>query len=195
MEDVDSPSSESESSDDSSCSDEGSEDHRSSESEDDDEVSHGESAEFESIGSLRPGGSCDRDGPDNRYSPAFLLPLIKQNRDLTRALLYAKLYTEKTCRQTDRPPWSFALHLASKAVRFWKTFISGARNAIDVSYPLSMICAELQWDRIPTLDLPAAKVELNQAQKDLQECRAHAAENRQQFLSDMVDAALQSESC
>jgi hypothetical protein len=76
MEDVDSPSSESESSDDGSRSDEGSEDDQSSESEDDDEGSHGESAEFESIGSLRPGGIWDRDGPDNRYSPAFLLPLI-----------------------------------------------------------------------------------------------------------------------
>jgi hypothetical protein len=75
MEDVDSPSSESESSDDSSRSNEGSEDNRSSESEDDDEVSHGKSAESGSIGSLRPGGSWDRDGPDNRYSPAFLLPL------------------------------------------------------------------------------------------------------------------------
>lgn len=73
MEDVDSPSSESGSSDDGSHN---SEDDRSSESEDDDEVSHSESAEFESIGSLRPGGSWDRDGPDNRYSPAFLLPLI-----------------------------------------------------------------------------------------------------------------------
>lgn len=73
MEDVDSPSSENDSSDDGSRN---SEDDQSSESEDDDEVSHGESAEFESIGSLRPGGSWDRDGPDNRYSPAFLLPLI-----------------------------------------------------------------------------------------------------------------------
>jgi uncharacterized membrane-anchored protein YhcB (DUF1043 family) len=117
--------------------------------------------------------------------PKLIIASNRIDRDLTRALLYA----EKTCRQPDRPPWSVALHLASKAVRFWKTFISGARNATDVSYPLSMICADLQWDTIPTLDLPAAKVELNQAQKDLQECRAHAAENRQQFLSDMADSA------
>jgi hypothetical protein len=54
---------------------------------------------------------------------------------------------------------------------------------------LSMICADLHWDAIPTIPLKAAKIELNQAQKDLQDCRAHAAENRQKFLSKLIEAA------
>jgi hypothetical protein len=105
-------------------------------------------------------------------------------RDISRAMLYA----EKTCRQPDRPPWSEALHLASKAVTFWKTFISGAKNSTNISDALSSICADLKLDEIPTIPLNAAKIELTQAQKGLQDCRAHAVENRQKFLSKLIEA-------
>jgi hypothetical protein len=107
------------------------------------------------------------------------------DRDLTRALLHA----EKTCRRKERPPWSEALHRASKAVRFWKTFISGTRNKTDVSEALSSISAVLEWDVIPSPPLKEAKLELSQLQQDLKACRAHAAENRQTFLSTLVEAA------
>jgi hypothetical protein len=55
--------------------------------------------------------------------PKLLVTSNRIDRDITRVLLYA----EKTCRLSNRPPWSEALHLASKVVRFWKTFISGIR--------------------------------------------------------------------
>jgi hypothetical protein len=107
------------------------------------------------------------------------------DKDITRAMIHA----EKTCRQPDRPAWSETLHLASKAVRFWKTFISGARNWIDVSEALSTIAAVLGWDSIPTILLKEAKTELAKAQQDLKECRSHAAKNRQKILSKLVEAA------
>jgi hypothetical protein len=117
--------------------------------------------------------------------PKLLVASNRIDRDITRALLYA----EKTCRLPDRPPWSEALHLASKTVRFWKTFISGIRTATDVNEALSAICADLAWDSIPSPLLKDAKLELTQAQTDLKDCRAHAVENRQEFLSKLIDAA------
>ena len=50
-------------------------------------------------------------------SPSLLVAVNRLDRDITRAMLHA----ENQCRQPERPPWSHALHLASKAVRFWKT--------------------------------------------------------------------------
>jgi hypothetical protein len=91
--------------------------------------------------------------------PALLVAINKLDRDLTRALLHA----EKTCRRKERPPWSEALPLASKAVRFWKTFISGSRNKTDVSEALSSISAILEWDVIPSPTIKAAKLELSQS--------------------------------
>jgi hypothetical protein len=79
--------------------------------------------------------------------------------------------------------------LASKAVRFWKIFISGLKNYTDVSDALSTICTDLHWNAIPSIPLKAAKIELHQAQKDLKDCRAHTAENRQKFLTKMIEAA------
>jgi hypothetical protein len=55
-------------------------------------------------------------------------------------------------------------------VRFWKTFISGARNRIDVSEALATIAAVLGWDSIPTILLKEAKTELAKVQQDLKEC-------------------------
>jgi hypothetical protein len=117
--------------------------------------------------------------------PNLVVASNRIDRDMTRAMLYA----EKTCRQPDRPPWSEVLHLAGKAVRFRKTFISGLKNHTDVSDALSIICADLQWDVIPSIPLKAAKTELQQAQKELKECRAHATENRQKFLTKMIESA------
>jgi hypothetical protein len=87
------------------------------------------------------------------------------------------------------PPWLEALHRAGKAVRFWKTFISGTRNKTDISEALSSICVALEWDDIPSLPLKQAIRELSQAQQDLKACRAHALENRQTFLNTLVAAA------
>jgi hypothetical protein len=118
--------------------------------------------------------------------PNLIVASNRIDQDMTRAMLHA----EKTCRQPERPPWSKVLHLASKAVRFWKTFISGLKNHTDVPDALSTICADLQWDAIPSIPLKAAKTELQQAQKELKECRAHATENRQKFLTKkMIEAA------
>jgi hypothetical protein len=120
--------------------------------------------------------------------PVCLKLLVASNRidrDITRGMLYA----EKTCCHPDCPPWSEALHLASKAVRLWKTFISGIRKATYVSAALSSICADLAWESTPSLPLKAAKLELKQAETDLKDCRAHAVENRQQFLSKLINAA------
>jgi hypothetical protein len=52
-----------------------------------------------------------------------------------------------------------------------------------------MICSVLEWDRIPTVSLKEAKIELAQAHTDLKACRANATENRQQFLTSLVEAA------
>jgi hypothetical protein len=117
--------------------------------------------------------------------PKLLIVSNRINRDVTRAMLFA----EKTCQQPDRPPWSEALHLASKAVRFWKTYVSGGRNSTDVSDTLSSICTTLEWDSIPQIPLKAARAELPQAQTDLKACRANAVENRQKFLTTLIEAA------
>ena len=117
--------------------------------------------------------------------PKILVATNRLDRDITRGMHHA----EDACRQPDRPPWSEALHLASKAVRFWKTYVSGTMNKCDVTIALSAICYDLEWDTIPTVDLRTAKLELAQAQKDLQGCRTHAAENRQKFISKLVAAA------
>jgi hypothetical protein len=50
-----------------------------------------------------------------------------------------------------------------------------------------MICAVLGC--IPTISLREAKIELAQAHTDLKACRANATENRQQFLTALVEAA------
>jgi hypothetical protein len=81
-------------------------------------------------------------------------------------------------RQPTWLPWSKALHLASKAVRFWKPYISDARKKTGVSQALSAICASLEWDELPNISLTEPKSELLQAQKDLKACQTHAAKNR-----------------
>jgi hypothetical protein len=68
-------------------------------------------------------------------------------------------------------------------------WISGAKNSTDISDALSSICADLKWDAIPTIPLKATKNELTQAQRDLQDCRTHVVENRQKFLSKLIEAA------
>ena len=118
-------------------------------------------------------------------STSLIIAINRIDKDITRAMLYA----EKLCRQPDRAPWSKVLHQASKAVRFWKTWISGSRTNTDVSEALSSICAILEWDIIPVVDLSGAKLQLTSAQKDLKACRAKAAENRQKFLTALVAAA------
>ena len=101
----------------------------------------------------------------------------------------ALLHREKTCSFTPSPPWSPAVNLASKKVRFWRTALSQRCTNTNQTVILKQLQDEIWPDnppKIPT-NLQALKSVGQAAFKALRRIRRNARIERKKFLAERLE--------
>jgi hypothetical protein len=113
--------------------------------------------------------------------------LQKKWEGVDQDMLRACLHAEKSVKKKLRPPWSFALHQASRLATCWQTALSGKRTNRDADVILESLAQSIEGDSPqPTthMSFSAIQVQLRLVQAELKKIRQEASSLRSDMLQE-----------